>query len=265
METPTSAPVTIILMPSPSSNGHTNLPNLLPAPPAYPYATPSPCVNSPLKPPKKYRTVQEKILRCKRKIEFEPSSRSLTQLRRNERERKRVGALNNTFSHLRNYVPDDYCNPNNAKNTKKLSKVDTLRGAISYIKCLQKILNDTDSIEANFKFLQPSHPPTCPPPMIPGTMSSVESAATLSPASFSSTITVPTLSPTVLQPINISSMNNSQHSEYCDMPPISADTICSGSSPRSFHESEYSDNAPLSPEEKDLISFASAWLQVHNL
>ena len=275
METPTSAPVTIIVMPSPSSHASTQLPSLLPAPPPYPYATPSPSVNSPLKPPKKYRSVQEKILRCKRKIEFEPSSRSLTQLRRNERERKRVGTLNNTFTHLRKYVPDDYCNPNNAKNTKKLSKVDTLRGAIGYIKCLQRILDDSDSMDATFKSIQSMETTHCPPPlMVPNTMPIPEaSPVSLPAATFASTVTVPAPTRNALQPINVSPLSNilnintqsPPEPEYCKMPAVSLDSSASGSSPKSFHDSDYSKGAPLSPEEKDLLSFASIWLQDQTL
>lgn len=56
-------------------------------------------------------------------------------VRRNERERNRVKMVNLGFSTLRQHVP------NGAKN-KKMSKVETLRSAVDYIKKLQKVLGE---------------------------------------------------------------------------------------------------------------------------
>lgn len=50
--------------------------------------------------------------------------------KRNERERKRVRTINDYFSKLQKFLP-------NAKHTKKLSKVETLKAAIDYIEFLQ--------------------------------------------------------------------------------------------------------------------------------
>lgn len=58
--------------------------------------------------------------------------------RRNERERNRVKMVNNGFATLRNHVP-------NGQKNKKMSKVETLRSAVEYIKQLQKLLNQTSS------------------------------------------------------------------------------------------------------------------------
>lgn len=58
-----------------------------------------------------------------------------TAVRRNERERNRVKMVNQGFSTLRLHVP------NGAKN-KKMSKVETLRSAVDYIKKLQKVLGE---------------------------------------------------------------------------------------------------------------------------
>lgn len=58
-----------------------------------------------------------------------------TAARRNERERNRVKLVNMGFSVLRQHVP------NGAKN-KKMSKVETLRSAVDYIKQLQKLLGE---------------------------------------------------------------------------------------------------------------------------
>lgn len=53
--------------------------------------------------------------------------------RRNERERNRVKMVNMGFATLRQHVP------NGAKN-KKMSKVETLRSAVEYIRQLQRLL-----------------------------------------------------------------------------------------------------------------------------
>src|SRR6218665_1195006 len=58
--------------------------------------------------------------------------------RRNERERNRVKMVNNGFATLRNHVP-------NGQKNKKMSKVETLRSAVEYIKQLQKLLNQNSS------------------------------------------------------------------------------------------------------------------------
>lgn len=60
--------------------------------------------------------------------------------RRNERERNRVRFINKTFSRLRQHLP--------CSEKKKLSKVDTLRTAIRYIKHLQHILDVQDQEES---------------------------------------------------------------------------------------------------------------------
>ncbi len=60
--------------------------------------------------------------------------------RRNARERNRVRQVNLGFVTLRNHVPSG------AKN-KKLSKVETLRQAASYIHYLQTVLNSSDQLQ----------------------------------------------------------------------------------------------------------------------
>ncbi|XP_013775919.1 achaete-scute homolog 1b-like [Limulus polyphemus] len=83
------------------------------------------------------------LLRCKRRISFAqlgytlPSPQPAAVARRNERERNRVRMVNMGFATLRQHVP------NGAKN-KKMSKVETLRSAVEYIKRLQALLNDQD-------------------------------------------------------------------------------------------------------------------------
>uniref|UniRef100_H3BC20 Achaete-scute family bHLH transcription factor 3 n=1 Tax=Latimeria chalumnae TaxID=7897 RepID=H3BC20_LATCH len=54
--------------------------------------------------------------------------------KRNERERQRVKCVNEGYAKLRNHLPDEY-------SEKRLSKVETLRAAIKYIKHLQSLLS----------------------------------------------------------------------------------------------------------------------------
>lgn len=75
---------------------------------------------------------------CKRQINFQGSSAPSTPAvsRRNARERNRVKLVNNGFATLRNHVPT-------GKKNKKLSKVETLRSAVDYIKQLKMLLGGT--------------------------------------------------------------------------------------------------------------------------
>ena len=68
--------------------------------------------------------------------------------RRNARERNRVRYLNMTFEHLRQHLPQK---TNSKGKAKKMSKVDTLRGAIDYIRGLQELLDDNDAVNAVFQ------------------------------------------------------------------------------------------------------------------
>lgn len=61
--------------------------------------------------------------------------------RRNERERNRVRQVNLGFDRLRQHVPQ-------GRKNKKLSKVDTLKAAVDYIKHLQTVLTEADSLLA---------------------------------------------------------------------------------------------------------------------
>ena len=61
--------------------------------------------------------------------------------KRNERERMRVRNVNEGYARLRDHLPLE-------PTEKRLSKVETLRGAIKYIKLLESILNDDKSSES---------------------------------------------------------------------------------------------------------------------
>lgn len=92
--------------------------------------------------------------------------------RRNARERNRVQEVNNGFEALRKRIPDEITIPYEAKGRgsgKKLSKVDTLRLAVDYIKSLeQKLQYDPDDEELYDSHVEnnSAHPHTLntPPP-----------------------------------------------------------------------------------------------------
>ena len=97
-----------------------------------------------LRPLKQIKPNQEpEALRCKRRSDFQklgyslPKAQPATVHRRNARERNRVKLVNLGFETLREHVPSGKVN-------KKLSKVETLRSAVEYIKELQNVLNCYD-------------------------------------------------------------------------------------------------------------------------
>ncbi|XP_050294963.1 achaete-scute homolog 1a-like [Anthonomus grandis grandis] len=93
-------------------------------------------------------------LRCKRKIQFmpygTPTQQPASVARRNARERNRVKQVNNGFATLRSHIPQSVCQSLSPQNnssrggSKKLSKVETLRLAVEYIRSLQQLLDEND-------------------------------------------------------------------------------------------------------------------------
>lgn len=85
------------------------------------------------------------LLRCKRRLAFASLSGGGTAAaavaRRNERERNRVRLVNLGFAALRQHVPHGTA-------SKKLSKVETLRSAVEYIRALQRLLDEHDAAAA---------------------------------------------------------------------------------------------------------------------
>ncbi|XP_042315320.1 achaete-scute homolog 2-like [Sceloporus undulatus] len=96
------------------------------------------------------RSSSPELLRCKRRLAF-PAGLAAAQggggggggpgsaavARRNERERNRVKLVNLGFQTLRQHVP-------NGAAAKKMSKVETLRSAVEYIRALQQLLREHD-------------------------------------------------------------------------------------------------------------------------
>lgn len=136
--------------------------------------------SSPLKPAKRHRPVDDddgQILRCKRNFSVacldggsQPQSQCSTLSesveRRNLRERRRVKLINVSFATLRNRLPSYCWRPRprrqchqlrrlaadddrsgaatRRESSKRASKVDTLRTAINYIRCLQDLIDEDD-------------------------------------------------------------------------------------------------------------------------
>lgn len=94
---------------------------------------------------------QQQNIHPKKKIQYTQVNYAGTQptsvLRRNARERNRVKQVNNGFANLRQHIPQDIVEtlPKAGRGaSKKLSKVDTLRMAVEYIRRLMDILDDAD-------------------------------------------------------------------------------------------------------------------------
>lgn len=69
--------------------------------------------------------------------------------RRNARERNRVKQVNDGFTKLRSYIPNHVA-AGYGDRGKKLSKVETLRMAVEYIRGLKKLLAEADGVEYDF-------------------------------------------------------------------------------------------------------------------
>nr|XP_034990550.1 achaete-scute homolog 2 [Zootoca vivipara] len=104
----------------------------------------------------KRRSSSPELLRCKRRLAFPGLAGqagvggAAAVARRNERERNRVKLVNLGFQTLRQHVP-------NGAAAKKMSKVETLRSAVEYIRALQQLLDEHDAVSAAFqdRLLQP--------------------------------------------------------------------------------------------------------------
>ena len=77
-----------------------------------------------------------------------PSTQTVSVARRNARERNRVKQVNNGFSNLRQHIPSTVISnlsKSGRGSAKKLSKVDTLKLAVEYIRRLKDILEDNEN------------------------------------------------------------------------------------------------------------------------
>lgn len=80
-----------------------------------------------------------------------PATQTASVQRRNARERNRVKQVNNGFSNLRQHIPQTVITAltkGGRGASKKLSKVDTLRLAVEYIRSLKDMLDDSENSES---------------------------------------------------------------------------------------------------------------------
>lgn len=81
-----------------------------------------------------------------------PATQTVSVQRRNARERNRVKQVNNGFSNLRQHIPQTVITAltkGGRGAAKKLSKVDTLRLAVEYIRSLKDMLDDSENSESS--------------------------------------------------------------------------------------------------------------------
>lgn len=105
---------------------------------------------------KVHRSMKEnarEIVNCKRRLDFNHAGyipmhrpQTVAVARRNERERNRVKLINMTFATLREHLP----NASKGGKNRKMSKVETLRAAIEYIRYLQQMVDEHDAVNAVF-------------------------------------------------------------------------------------------------------------------
>ncbi|XP_059486866.1 achaete-scute homolog 1b-like [Neocloeon triangulifer] len=206
------------------------------------------------------------LVRCKRKINFQQQlaygnlpGQPVSVARRNARERNRVKQVNNGFSTLRQHIPFT------ARN-KKMSKVETLRCAVEYIRSLQMMLDE-----------KKEDLPVAASPA----PSEVEAPQHYAPA----------FSPTTSEHSSVSSYHQQQFQPQPLMhhlmqpaslsPPCSAASEPASSPTPSFEESEttsyhpmypeptttvvpvqaYDNYQPMSPEDEELLDAISWWQQ----
>ncbi|XP_067675159.1 achaete-scute homolog 1a-like [Haliotis asinina] len=111
------------------------------------------------------------VSQCRRRLDFSPHQTYLgfhrpptvAVARRNERERNRVKLINMTFATLREHLPHG----SKGTKSKKMSKVETLRSAIEYIRHLQGMIGDPDAMRA----------------VLEGSRAMIEGACSMSPES----------------------------------------------------------------------------------
>ncbi|XP_058162348.1 achaete-scute homolog 2 [Dasypus novemcinctus] len=131
--------------------------------------------------PARRRPASPELLRCSRRRRpgaAESGGGAAAVARRNERERNRVKLVNSGFQALRQHVPLGGA-------SRKLSKVETLRSAVEYIRALQRLLAEHDAVRAALAggLLEPAARPPAPraPPGTPAAAAASPSCASSSP------------------------------------------------------------------------------------
>ncbi|KAL3883779.1 hypothetical protein ACJMK2_030010 [Sinanodonta woodiana] len=122
------------------------------------------------------------LVHCRRKLDFNQNShnyygyskpQTMSVARRNERERNRVKLINMTFATLREHLP----NASASSKSKKMSKVDTLKAAIDYIKRLQSMVEDNHTVTSTIGSGYPTISIASPSTMDSPTLSSASDSS----------------------------------------------------------------------------------------
>lgn len=98
-----------------------------------------------------------------------PYDQPASVVKRNARERNRVRQVNCGFVNLRQHIPQSIVTEltNGGRGaSKKLSKVDTLRLAVEYIRRLQDLIEESDSEASNSSICSQSSTAGSPPPPV---------------------------------------------------------------------------------------------------
>ncbi|KAJ9587667.1 hypothetical protein L9F63_026267 [Diploptera punctata] len=203
-------------------------------------------------------------LRCKRRINFTysglPGHQPASVARRNARERNRVKQVNNGFATLRSRIPLSVAAALSSSTgsgsgsggrgaSKKLSKVETLRLAVEYIRSLQQLLDDHAS-ETNST--TSSTPETTTSNLTTTYSSSPESGVNM------------TIPQHLGHPLHIQQQSSLSPpcSEASSSPTPSYASEGSSYAPTSVYQQEnYENYEPMSPEDEELLDVISWWQQ----
>jgi achaete-scute complex protein len=237
------------------------------------------------------------LVRCKRRINFThlqyaiPHAQPVAVARRNARERNRVKQVNNGFSTLRQHIPFT------ARN-KKMSKVETLRCAVEYIRGLKELLDENINLDDNASSTSTIASPVPSPqqmeePMMENNMIQTSTTTVLVGAAsdqgyYSSPESVVLLSDTTgashhgyQTMYQAAPMTHLHHLQPASLsPPCSAasepassptPSFVSESEASSYHHSAvyeppatiaaYDNYEPMSPEDEELLDVISWWQQ----
>lgn len=194
-------------------------------------------------------------LRCKRKIQFNPYGAPTQQpasvARRNARERNRVKQVNNGFATLRQHIPASVSaalSPQGSGSgsgrgqNKKLSKVETLRLAVEYIRSLQQMIEDHENDMSNRNSSENQHQNNV-----------IDSRYySSSPESVTQQFTYPVLLPTPTCSEASASPTPSHSSESSITNSIYSQNIL-------YSQDNYENYDPKSPEDEELLDAIFSW------
>lgn len=203
-----------------------------------------------------------------------PNTQTVSVARRNARERNRVKQVNNGFSNLRQHIPQHVVSQltkGGRGSSKKLSKVDTLKIAVEYIRKLKDMLEDNENNDAvststgcsqTSYYSDNSHMQSMP-----------RSEASLSPTPSYSSDASSTLSYTPNHiPHGQQQFKNEPYDNYVESStspvpsyhsdvPVSTQQYPHSSTPYITKEMHYDTYNSMNPEDEDLLDAISWWQQ----